>query len=107
MRRYISNYTILSDGEEVINHITTVDDEGKLISIMPFDRELGNTVYVPAPLCIATASDMQLVKEIFEGCKSRQLFKQRLATLKASRPKQGDKTVVLRLNFALNSINQI
>ena len=107
MKRYISNYTILGNGEEVINHITTVGDDGKLISILPFDRELGNTVYVPQPICIADSSDLQLVENTFHECASRQQLKQHLAALETSRPQHGDTVTVLQLDFAHNIVNQI
>ena len=107
MKRYISNYTILGNGEEVINHITTVGDDGKLISILPFDRELGNTVYVPQPLCVAASGENELVKKTFKECASRQQLKQQLAELGTSRPKQGETVAVLQLNFAQNCVNQI
>ena len=107
MKRYISNYTILGNGEEFINHITTVSDDGALISIEPFDRELGNTIYVPAPLCVATTSQIELVRKAFEQCASRQQLKQRLAELKIAPPQQGDSIAVLRLDFAHNLINLI
>lgn len=107
MKRYISNYTILGNGEEVINHITTVGDDGKLISILPFDRELGNTVYVPQPLCVVAASELQLIENTFHECASRQQLKQRLTALKISSPQQGEAVAVLQLNFAQNSVNQI
>ncbi|MBO4722166.1 MAG: hypothetical protein J5629_04450 [Muribaculaceae bacterium] len=107
MKRYISNYTILGNGEEIINHITTVGDDGKLISILPFDRELGNTVYVPQPLCIATNIDLQLIEKTFHECASRQQLKQQLATLKTSHPQHGDTVAVLQLDFAHNIVNQI
>ncbi|MBR5639308.1 MAG: hypothetical protein IKW83_06030 [Muribaculaceae bacterium] len=107
MKRYISNYTILGNGEEVINHITTVGDDGALISIEPFDRELGNTVYVPQPLCVAASGEIELVKKTFKECASRQQLKQRLAALNTSRPQQGNTVLVLRLDFAHNIINMI
>lgn len=107
MKRYISNYTILGNGEEVINHITTVGDDGALVSIEPFDRELGNTVYVPQPLCVTAISEIEIVKKAFEECASRQQLKQRLAALKVSRPQQGEAVAVLQLNFAQNRVNQI
>ena len=97
----------MGSGDEVVNHITTVGDAGNLISVMPFDRELGNTVYVPDPVCVVAAGDIQLVKELFEECASRQQFKQRLATLNASHPEQGDNVAVLRLKFAQNTITEI
>ena len=107
MKRYISNYTILGNGEEVINHITTVTDDGALISILPFDRELGNTVYVPQPLCVAASGEIELVKKAFKDCASRQQLKQQLAALKVLRPQQGDTVFVLRLDFANKIINLI
>lgn len=97
----------MGSGDEVVNHITTVGDDGRLISVMPFDRELGNTVYVPDPLCVVAVGDIQLVKDVFEQCASRQQFKQRLAALNVPRPERGDDIVVLRLNFAQNTIIQI
>lgn len=107
MRRFISNYTILCNGDEVINHITTVDDDSKLISIEPFDRELGNTVYVPQPLCIATASSTHLVEKAFNQSSSRQQLTQRLAANNISCAQQGEPVVVLRLDFAHNTLTQL
>ena len=63
MKRFISNYTILTSGKEYINHITTITDDNKLLSIEPFDRELGNTRYVPTPLCVTTSDHYNKVKE--------------------------------------------
>ena len=107
MKRYISNYTILGNGQEVINHITTVDDDGQLISIVPFDRELGNTVYVPQPLCVTASSELELVAKAFNDSASRQHLKQRLAALNTARAKKGETVAVLQLNFAHNIITQI
>ena len=107
MKRYISNYTILADGNEVINHITSVDDNGRLISIQPFDRELGNTVYVPQPLCVASTAHIHLVEKAFKLCASRQQLKEQLAALNLTQPQQGDAVVVLRLDFAHNTLTQL
>ncbi|MBP5688899.1 MAG: hypothetical protein J6X22_09715 [Muribaculaceae bacterium] len=107
MKRFISNYTILGDGEELVNHITTVDDNGRLISVLPFDRELGNTVYVPQPLCVAANSELHLVEEAFAESASRKQLKQRLVKLKVSQPHAGTPVMVLRLDFAHNIINQL
>lgn len=107
MKRYISNYTILSNGDELINHITTVGDDGCLISILPFDRELGNTAYVPQPLCVVATNDLQLIEKTFHECASRQQLKQQLAALSSSSPQQGATVAVLQLNFAQNNVHQI
>ncbi|MBQ3323733.1 MAG: hypothetical protein IJG81_02690 [Muribaculaceae bacterium] len=107
MKRFISNYTILADGNEVINHITTVGDDGRLISIQPFDRELGSTIYVPQPLCVATTSCLQIIQEAFNESASRQQLKQRLATINNHSAQQGDNVVVLRLDFAHNTLTQL
>ena len=107
MKRYISNYTILGNGQEVINHITTVDDDGQLISILPFDRELGNTVYVPEPLCVTASSEVERVAKAFEDSASRQQLKQLLAALNSPRAQKGETVAVLRLNFAHNIIRKI
>lgn len=107
MKRFISNYTILGDGKELVNHITTVDDEGRLISVLPFDRELGNTVYVPQPLCVAAISELHHVEEAFAESASRKQLKQRLVKLKVSQPQAGTPVMVLRLDFAHNIINQL
>ena len=107
MKRFISNYTILASGEELINHITTVGDDGTLISIHPFDREMANTCYVPAPLCVAAPDQKERIEEIFSTSPSREQFEQRLAELKELRPQFGDAAVVLRLDFAQNRITTI
>ena len=99
MKRYISNYTILGNGEEVINHITTVDNDGKLISILPFDRELGNTVYVPVPLCVTATSSLRKVEKAFLAATSREHFKTLLSEAKITSPEAGTNTSVLSLNF--------
>lgn len=106
MRRYISNYTILASGEERVNHITTLDDDGKLISIEPFDRELGNTLYVPIPLCVALAGSVEQIIEVFQRSASRRQFKQLLAATHLSWPQDGVMTV-LALDFAHNSTKQL
>ena len=105
MKRYISNYTILGNGDEVINHITTVGDDGQLISILPFDRELGNTVYVPEPLCVTASSEVERVAKAFEDSASRQQLMQLLAALNSPRAQKGETVAVLRLNFAHNIIS--
>lgn len=107
MRRYISNYTILINGDEVINHITTVSDDGCLISILPFDRELGNTIYVPNPLCIASSDTLEQVKAAFLAATSREHFKTLLAESNIMCPKTGDKAMVLSLDFNIKAFKQL
>jgi hypothetical protein len=107
MKRYISNYTILGNGYEVINHITTVGDDAQLISILPFDRELGNTIYVPKPLCVAATSDINVVEKVFHECASRQQLRQQLSKLEISRPQAGTPVTVLRLDFSTNTLKPL
>lgn len=107
MKRFISNYTILADGNELVNHITTLDDDGRLISVLPFDRELGNTIYVPQPICVAATNHIHQVEKAFKESASRQQLKMQLAALNISLPRQGDSTTVMRLDFANNIINQL
>lgn len=107
MKRYISNYTILGNGEEVINHITSVGDDGKMISIQPFDRELGNTIYVPLPLCVASNGTLTLVKEAFLNATSRVHFKTLLTKTGLMRPNTGDDTTVLALDFNTKTLKQL
>ena len=107
MKRFISNYTITGSGEEFINHITTVDDEGRLVSILPFDRELGNTIYVPEPLCVVTTDDANFVEEAFRDSASREQLKRRLKDMETSQPQSGISVMVLRLDFAHNILNRL
>ena len=107
MKRFISNYTITSRGEEFINHITTVDDEGRLVSIQPFDRELGNTIYVPEPLCVVATNDALLVERAFGDSASREQLKQRLIKQNTPQLQIGTPVLVLRLNFAHNILNRL
>ena len=79
MKRFISNYTILGNGNEVINHIVTTGDDGKLISILPFDREMANTCYVPQPLCVVALCNKADVEHIILECGSREQLKQHLS----------------------------
>ena len=107
MKRFISNYTLTGSGEEFINHITTVDDEGRLVSILPFDRELGNTIYVPEPLCVVATDDVPLVEEAFGDCASRQQLKKRLLKHNRPQPQAGSPVLVLKLDFAHNILNRL
>lgn len=107
MKRFISNYTIFPNGEEVINHITTVNDDGTLRSIEPFDRELGNTIYVPQPLCIAATGDVTMVEQAFHESPSRDYFKKKLVELDATKPLPGALVAVVKLDFANNILNQL
>ncbi len=107
MRRYISNYTLLANGEEFINHITTVGDDGKLISILPFDRELGNTIYVPMPLCVAAKETLDHVNEVFLGATSREHFKAMLAQSRIKSPCTGDESMMLALDFNRKQLKQL
>lgn len=107
MKRFITNYTIFPNGEEVINHITTVNDDDTLRSIEPFDRELGNTIYVPQPLCIAAASDVTMVEHVFHESPSRDYFKKKLVEFDATKPQPGASVAVVRLDFAHNILNQL
>ncbi len=108
MRRYIANYTIISSrGVELINHIITVGDDGRLISIEAFDRELANTCYVPHPLCVASIKDVANVECVFFDSGSREQFRTRLAELNLSRVCHGTPVSVLRLDFAHNMITKI
>ena len=107
MKRFISNYTITGSGEEFINHITTVDDEGRLVSILPFDRELGNTIYVPEPLCVVATEDLPLVEEAFGDSASREQLKRRLLRQNRPQPQAGLPVLVMRLDFAHNILNRL
>lgn len=107
MKRYISNYTILSNGKEFINHITTINDNGSLLSIEPFDRELGNTHYVPTPLCIATANVYDKIKRAFLACGSREQFKQHLKSDKCKKIEIGEAVIILNLDFPNKTINEL
>lgn len=108
MKRYISNYTILSSGKVFINHITTVNDDGTLLSIEPFDRELGNTHYVPTPLCIATASGYNRIKSVFLACASREQFTQCLRdTCKCQEIEAGTAVIILNLDFSSKTITKL
>ena len=94
-------------GCEVINHIVTVDDDGKLTSIFPFDREMANTCYVPEPLCVTKLSDKDAVRRIFSECGSREQLKQHLLKAGLTCPKPGMPVAVLRLSFAHNTLNEL
>ena len=107
MKRYISNFTILPDGTELINHITTLGDDGKLMSILPFDRELGNTRYVPTVLCVARAADCAQVEKVFKEASSRERFAELLCQGGMVAPQEGEKTLVLCLDFRTKIINEI
>lgn len=104
MKRFISNYTILACGQELINHITTTSDDGTLLSIETFERELGNTVYVALPLCVVATSDVARVESAFRESVSRDFFKRKLVELNISRPKPGTVVAILKLDFARNII---
>lgn len=107
MRRYVANYTILADGEELINHIITVGDEGEFISVEAFDRELANTRYVPAVLCLARATDRRRVDEVFKSATSRKHFAELLCQDGMAVPQKGEKALVLCLDFRTKIINEI
>lgn len=107
MKRFISNYTFFPSGEEAINHITTVNDDGTLRSVEPFDRELGNTIYVPQPLCVVATSEVSMVEQVFHESPSRDYFKKRLVELKVTKPLPGSLVAVMRLDFANNILNQL
>ena len=60
MQRLIANYThILTDDgpRRLINHVTTIDDDNRLVSVTPFTRELPNTRYIDRPVTILNAAD--------------------------------------------------
>lgn len=52
--KFIANYTIAC-GREWINHITTVDGDGRLESVEPLTGELAATRYVPGVLVLLQA----------------------------------------------------
>ena len=107
MKRFISNYTIFPSGEEVVNHITTINDDGTMRSVEPFDRELGNTIYVPQPLCIVAIGDMPQVEQVFHESPSRAYFKKKLVELNATKPQPDTLVAVMKLDFAHNILNQL
>lgn len=108
MKRYISNYTILPSGEEFVNHITTLSNDDMLISISPFDRELGNTHYAPLPLVIVPSTLYNKVKEIFLAASSREHFKLQLAMAGFNTSATGlAQVVVASLDFVNKSITQL
>lgn len=104
MKRFITNYTILPNGQELINHITTVNDDGTLLSIEAFDRELGNTIYVPVPLCVVALSDAPRVERVFHESPSRYYFKEKLVWQDATLVQPGTLVAVMKLDFARNTI---
>lgn len=97
----------MGSGCEVINHIITVDDEGKLTSILPFDREMANTCYVPEPLCVTVLGDKDAVERIFIECGSRNQLKLQLSKAALACPQAGEPVAVLRLDFAHNTITEL
>jgi len=109
MKRYISNYTILYTGEEFVNHITTIDDDGFVVSITAFDREMGNTRYVPIPICITTTEHLDCIKKAFLKASTRQEFKSRLLQEIQNNieQKKQEKVIVLSLDFKTRTINRI
>ncbi len=107
MKRYISNYTILSNGDVFINHITTVSDEDALISIEPFDRELGNTIYVPVPLCVTDSTSLEQVVQAFLEASSREQFMALHKAAGVEAAHKGDEVAVLKLNFARKTTTKL
>lgn len=94
-------------GCEVINHIITVDDEGKLTSVLPFDREMANTCYVPEPLCVTLPGNQAAIERIFIECGSRNQLKLQLSKAALACPQAGEPVAVLRLDFAHNTITEL
>ena len=115
MKRYIANYTILSSGELFINHITTINDDDTMVSILPFDREMGNTRYVNMPMCIATHEMLNTVKETFRDAANlndfvlrlKELHKQHLENQDATITPPKEPVAILTLNFSTGTISRI
>ncbi len=53
MTRFIANYTIVAGVSRVlINHVTTIDNEGRLVSCEPFETEQADVRYIDSPVVI-------------------------------------------------------
>lgn len=47
------------------NHVLTVDDSGRLVTITPIVHELAYTIYVPHPIAVIAASDENRFRQLF------------------------------------------
>lgn len=77
MRRFITNYLFAPDLDAprrwqlYINHIATLDSDGNIVAITPFDHELPNTRHYPTPIALApVGTDHELIARIIRDAAS-------------------------------------
>ncbi len=94
--KFIANYTIAC-GREWINHITTVDGEGRLVSVVPFNGELAATRYVSGVLLLLPAGGAPRGMELASLAADRNAL---CAALAAESARVGEAVAVIERDFA-------
>lgn len=62
VRRYMANYVVHS-GKVMVNAVVTVDDEGFVASVAPFDRETASTSFVDGIMAVVSAEMSMQIEE--------------------------------------------
>lgn len=64
MKRFLATYTLMPGRGLLKNHVTTLDDEGRLISCLPLIKELPHTHFVPHTLALLPADHAVAFEEL-------------------------------------------
>lgn len=104
----IANRTIFANGNILINHITTLGDNGELMSAQPFDHELPNTRYCSGTIAILPKRHAETARKLMGITRSPAEFakklKQAIATEKSL---PAEPHIALQLNFSSHSATEI
>jgi len=72
MRRYYSHYTYIQPDIYLKNHIVGIDDEGRILDIFPFEKEIERTEFYSGLLLFIL--DKEVVSKTFIEEVKRQRF---------------------------------
>ena len=80
MKKLLANYSVFPSGL-LINHLSVVGDDGRLLEVAPVTEELADTLYVPETLCFIPQDEIARVTRLFEQSVSRADFVTRFCRL--------------------------
>lgn len=103
LRRYMANY-VVHNGKVMVNAVVTVDDEGYVVSVTPFDRETAATSFVDGVMAVVSAEMNQQIEQFL--CINKLDSRQTLDYLKQitassatdGQPTEGGKKTILVVN---------
>lgn len=89
------------------NHVLTVDDSGRLVTITPIVHELAYTIYVPHPIAVIAASDENRFRQLFMGSNDIHQLYTKIDKESLMAIKQEDKICIFELLFNDSFLKQL